>query len=412
MSLDLQSLRLAVAEHAAFRRRQRLQPVGGIGEKIFPSTYPGDEREKARHIFEKRRINGEDVWTVLLDSVQSSNNRGEEVLLELARAGKITLPYLSVNFAQTEVPEIGEITSLDAPHRIFDAIFRDSQLDGKPLMKSDLGRELQLAKAANATAIFQASPTALLLGAWNSTGEGGGLGAKFARCLVSEIIGVGVPVEERAGKEPRSMGRRPGSRIDPLGISKHVPVFKGATAVDWVSKEQAGYKKVRPSDINHSNIPPSVDDLGVTMDYAEHTVVITFAGLRRLRFGGGERDAAARTMLAVLGLVTHLAQARQGYALRSRCDLVCEGSAPLELVKFDGTIHSLDVTFDDAVRLYGEAVEAARMVGFNIPTEPVRLTPQDKLVYLVKQSRELALAGKGGEALEVPPREVTPSVGA
>jgi len=31
-------------------------------------------------------------------------------------------------------------------------------------------------------------PTALIFGAWNSTGEGGGLGAKFPRAIVSEII--------------------------------------------------------------------------------------------------------------------------------------------------------------------------------------------------------------------------------
>lgn len=399
MPLNLQSVRSVVAEHAAFRRRQRLQPAGGIGDKVFPPTYPGAGRDSApRHVFEKRRVGGADVWTVLLDSVQSSVNRAEEALLEEARSSKIVLPYLAVDFAGTEVPELGEITSLDAPHRIFDAILRDSELDGKPLMKSDLGRELQLAKISNAAAIFETSPNALLFGAWNSTGEGGGLGAKFPRCFVTEIIGVNVPVFETEGSDPNPAGRRPGSRIDPLGILKGVPVYKGST--DWDSTEQKGYKKSKPSEINHGNIAPSIDDLGVTMDYAEHTVVVSFAGLRRLRFGSSEKDAAARTVLALLGLVAHLAQSRQGYALRSRCDLVCEGSAPLELVRFDGAVDPIDVTYDDAVRLYGEAISAARSAGFAIESKPIRLTPQKKLVYLVKQSRELALAGKGGETAE------------
>jgi CRISPR-associated protein Csb1 len=303
-----------------------------------------------------------------------------------------------VDFSGTEVPEVGEITSLDAPHRVFDAILRDSQLDGIPLMKSELGHALQLATIAHAGAIFEASPTALLFGAWNSTGEGGGLGAKFPRCYVSEIVGIGVPVVEIAGRDPESAGRRPGSRIDPLGILKGVPVFKGPT--DWDSKARPGYKKSKPSEINHGNIAPSIDDLGVTVDYAEHTVVVSFAGLRRLRFGSPEKDAAARTALAALGLVAHLAQVRQGYALRSRCDLIPEGDAPLELVRFDGTVDSLAVTYDDAIRLYSEAVAAARAAGFTVKAEPVPLVPQEKLVYLVKQSRELALAGKGGEAPE------------
>jgi CRISPR-associated protein Csb1 len=403
MPLDLKSLRSAVAEHAAFRRRQRLQPVGGVGDKIFPPTYPGERNtDPPRHVFEKRRIEEVDVWTALLDSVQSSSNRSEEALLEEARSGRIELPYLSVSFLSTAVPEVGEITSLDAPHRIFDAILRDSELDGKPLMKSDLGRKLQLARMDNAGSIFEASPNALLFGAWNSTGEGGGLGAKFPRCLVSEIIAIGVPVVESSnGGDPKPAGRRPGSRIDPLGILRAVPVFKGAT--DWDSKDQKGYKKARPSEINHGNIAPSIDELGITMEYAEHTVVISFAGLRRLRFGDVEKDAAARTMLASLGLVAHFAQAKRGYALRSRCDLVCDCIAPLELVRFDGKVDTIESSLDEAIFLYAEAVAAARSAGFEINSHPVPLKPQEKLVYLVKQSRELALAGKGGEANESAP---------
>jgi CRISPR-associated protein Csb1 len=400
MSLTLKSLSAAVAEQAAFRRRQRLQPVGGQGDKIFPPTYPGDGRDAApRHVFEQRFISGAKTWTVLLDSVQSSVNRSEEALLEAARAGVITLPYLSVNFGASETPEVGEITSLDAPHRIFDAILRDSQLDGKPLMKSPFGAALVTANMSHASAIFEASPNALLFGAWNSTGEGGGLGAKFPRCFVSEIIGINVPVDENQSGDPDPAGRRTGSRIDPLGILKGVSVFKSST--DWDTKQSGkDYKKSKPSEINHGNIAPSVVDLGVTMDYAEHTVVISFAGLRRLRFGDLEKDQAARSVLAALGLVSHLAQAKQGYALRSRCDLVCDGVAPFELVHFDGKVEDVEITYESAVQLYEEAVAAARSAGFIYTKEPVRLTPQEKLVSLVKQSRELALAGKGGEAAE------------
>lgn len=395
--MDLQSLNALVLEHAAFRRRQRLQPVGGAGDKVFPPTYPG--KNGPQHVFEKRRIEGQDTWTVLLDSVQSSSNRAEEALLSQARQGNIALPYLSVDFRGTEVPEIGEITSLDAPHRIFDAILRDSQLDGQPLMKSPVGRNLQLATMTDASAIFEISPNALLLGAWNSTGEGGGLGAKFPRCFVSEIVGIGVAIEGvTENGEALPAGRRPGSRIDPLGVLKGVSVYKGPA--DWDSTERKGYKKVRPSEINHGNIAPSIDEVGVTVDYAEHTVVITFAGLRRLRFGSATRDIAARSALAALGLVAHFAQAKQGYALRSRCDLVCDGVAPLELVRFDGGVETVQMTLDEAIALYTQAVDAARAAGFSISAEPLHLLPQEKLIYLVRQSRELALAGKGGEKEE------------
>lgn len=394
MALTLEELSSAVQNEAAFRLRQRLQPVGGPGDKLFPPTYPGERAPK--HIFEQRRVDGADIVTVLIDSVQSSANRHEEALLALARTKRIDLPYLSVDFSGSAVPEIGEITSLDAPHRIFDAILRDSRLGDQPLMQSELGKALQLATAANAGAVFDHSPTALLFGAWNSTGEGGGLGAKFPRVFVSEIVGVNVPTNGDGKGELVSAGRRPGSRIDPLGILKGVQVFKGSTG--WDVREQKGFKKARPSEINHGNIAPSVQDLGVTMDYAEHTVVIGFAGLRRLRFGGGERDVAARTTLAALGLVAHLAQRREGYALRSRCELVPEGRQALELVRFDGKADDVALDLDDAIALHAEAVQWARRAGFTYDASPVRLVPQDKLVEIVRQSRALALSGKGGEA--------------
>jgi CRISPR-associated protein Csb1 len=383
-----------VTEHAAFRRRLRLQPVGGRGDKIFPPTYPGDNG--AHHVFERRRVDGSDVWTVLLDSVQSSSNRAEEALLAEVRAGQLELPLLSVDFTSTNVPEIGTITSLDAPHRIFDAILRDSTLGGQPLMHSDLGKRLQLAKMSNAAAILESSPTALLFGAWNSTGEGGGLGAKFPRAFVSEIVGIHVPVDVHDGNVENA-GRRTGSRIDPLGVLKGVPVFKSPT--DWDTTEiNKSYKKSKPSEINHGNIRPSVSDLGVTVDYAEHTVVISFAGLRRLFFGNAERDAAARALLASLGLVAHLAQAKHGYALRSRCDLVPEEAVPFELVRYDGSTQAIDIDLDAALALYRSAVDEVRALGFAYSGAPVQLTPQAKLVELVAKSRELALAGKGGEA--------------
>jgi CRISPR-associated protein Csb1 len=402
MSFSLKSLQVAVSEHAAFRRRVRLQPVGGPGDKVFPPTYPGEGRNAPpRHVFEKRRVDGSDIWTVLLDSVQSSANRSEEALLSLARKGSIELPYLSVSFEGTEVPEVGEITSLDAPHRVFDAILRDSQLDGKPLMKSEVGGELLRANLAHATAIFETSPTALLFGAWNSTGEGGGLGAKFPRCFVSEIVGINVPVDDPSKPDPNSAGRRPGSRIDPLGILKGVSVYKSDKTTDWDIKQVSkDYKKSKPSEINHGNIAPSITDLGVTMEYAEHTTVVSFAALRRLGFGDTNRDLAARTMLAALGLVAHFGQIKEGYALRSRCDLVFEGATSLQLIRFDGGRDDVPVDYDAAIKLYHEAVEAARLAGFKLDKAPLLLVPQEKLVNLVKQSRELALAGKGGEEQE------------
>ena len=67
---------------------------------------------------------------MLVDSVQSQANRLEEALLTAVRERAITLPYITVDFTGKELAGISEITSLDAPHRVYDAILRDSLLDG------------------------------------------------------------------------------------------------------------------------------------------------------------------------------------------------------------------------------------------------------------------------------------------
>ena len=91
-------------------------------------------------------------------------------------------------------------------------------------------------------------------------------------------------------------------------------------------------------------------------------------------------------------------QDARGYALRSRCDLVCDGRAPLELVHADGAVDRLEIDRSVARQLYAKAFEEARAAGFDLSAEPIRLTPQDKLVEIVRKSQALALEGEGGEA--------------
>ncbi len=409
MTIDLQTLNEAVDTAAAFRRIRQLQPVGGQGDKVFPPTYPperGSPRNTPpRHVFERRRVEGGEVWCVLIDSIQSQANRLEEALLAAAEeeedAASVPLPFVAVDFSGAGLEPLERVTSLDAPHRVYDAVLRDSLLDGVSFMQSEEGHRLAAAKPADATPLLELSPSALLFGAWHSQGEGGGLGAKFPRALVSEIMGVGTPVEELANSrtgelEARTAGRRTGSRIDPLGILRKVEVFKGTSASDWSMEARQGAKKVRPSEINHSNIAPTVEPLGVTCDHVEHRATITLAGLRRLRFGGGARNVAGRTLIASLGLLALAEQDARGYALRSRCDLVCDGDAPLELVRADGSTATFELGRAEARALYREAYEKAERAGFRFRS--LTLKPQEKLVDIVRRSRQLALEGEGGDS--------------
>jgi len=404
--MDIATLSRIVNDAAALRRRQTLQPSGGKGDKIFPPTYPGEGRNAPpRHVYERRRRNGADAWCVLIDSVQSQANRLEECLLG-AIADGVPIPHVVVDFSKAGLDGITRITSLEAPHRVYDAILRDSLLGDQAFMSSPVGQRLAKATTTDASALLEISPTSLLLGSWHSTGQGGGLGAKFARCLTSEIVGIDVPVDEfedrRTGeKDARTSGRRTGSRIDPLGILKKVEVFKGDAGWDTTQKGAGrNAKQVRPSEINHGNIAPSVSPLGVTCDRVEHTFVLSFAALRRLRFGGPEKDNAGRSLLAALGLLALVEQDSRGYALRSRCDLVCDGLSPLELVHPDGSTETVTLDRKTARTLYTGAFDAAVKAKFALSKDPIVLTPQDKLVGIVRESQNLALAGAGGEGDE------------
>jgi len=397
---QLERLTRAVREDAAIRRTRRLQPAGGPGDKLFPPTYPGERNDPPRHVFERRRIGGGNVLCVLIDSVQSQANRLEEALRAARDAGDVRFPVIAVDFSKTDVKDIGRITTLDAPHRVFDAIIRDSEIGGKRFRDTDEGRSLVEAKSQHARALFDLSPAALVFGAWNSTGEGGGLGAKFPRAVVSEIIGVGVAVEPGTDKPS---GQRTGSRVDPLGIRSGVRVYK-VSGDDWSLEPPKGVKKeacVSPSKINHSNIKPDVTPLGVSIDYALHTFVLSCAALRRLHFTAGtgapsDGDVAAQAALAAIGLVAAVAQDRAGYFLRSRCDLVAEGgsTSAFEVVGAGGATEAFPLDFRQACDLAKAAADRAASLDIRWRDKDLVLAPQRKLVELVKQSREMALRGE------------------
>jgi len=211
--LTFELLSKAIASHAAaIRCRSELQPAAGAGTKVFPPTHSGGV-----YATEQRRIPDHElpVECVLLDSVQSQANRIEEALQDAVDRKLIEIPLIVVDFGN-EVADIQRVTSLQAPHRAADAILRDSLLGDVPFRKSNIGQRITESSLTNATALFEFCPHALVLGIWDSTGPKGGLGAKFARAMVSEIVGIDAV-----------FGVKTSSRIDPLQISKQAgPLFR------------------------------------------------------------------------------------------------------------------------------------------------------------------------------------------
>lgn len=406
-ALTIESLRGALSgSAAAFRCRRRLQPAGGPGDKIFPPTFAG-----AVYAIEQRRKPGREtpVTCVLIDSVQSQANRMELALQDAVQAGKIKMPLVEVDFSGHDptgdleadkeagrlIGKVGRVTSLQVPHRLADAILRDSELDGVRFRKSDKGRLLNTVSLTNATPLFELCPTALVFGMWDSTGPKGGLGPKFERAVVSEIVGVGAEWQESYKSR--------GVRRDPLEISKNVPVARDADKSLLRVAEPKQRGAVRPSEINHSSVPFDSPNSGLTVEYAEQTTTVSLLCLRRLRFpvngrADSETDLAAATVLAALGLAAATLAFEAGTDLRSRCLLWPESPMAWELLDRPGREprkHTL--TSDDALRLVNAAVAAALGAGLPWPEKPLLLKPSAELVKLVRLS-QLEAAKESQEA--------------
>jgi CRISPR-associated protein Csb1 len=411
--LDFDSLRSALeGDAAAFRIVTDLDPAGGDADKVFPPTYQGGVYAR-----ETRIVDGQKLNCVLLDSVQSQANRLELALLEWHRAsprGRKPFPLVQIDFSGTDVAEVGLFSALEAPHRIADAVFLASLVteDGRekpfrhpknPQNESRIGAIVDQASPRNATGLFGLCPTALIFGMWDSHGARGGLGEKFQRVLVSEIIGV----------DATDDGRRPASRVDPLikvaGESIKVTLQNDGT---WTFDPKG---KTKLAEVGLGNVTPSLEvppnqkknaespynHGGVSIRFARQICVLSLPALRRLQFpldGKTDANLLARMTLAALALAAVARQWRSGFSLRSRCDLVPKGPMRIELIR-PGSVEEFVLTPDSAAELAFRCARDASDAG--LPWPPLRseapwgdgsltLRPNEQLVRVIAESRRLA----------------------
>ena len=402
MKIDLYTIGSAVTgTSAAFRASLEFQPAGGLGSKIFPPTYEGGKYATEGPRYQdigggQKEISGYE--RVLLDSVQSQANRAELALLAAWERGDLKLPVITVDFTGYGLPKPLRITSLEAPHRIADALLRDSlhPVEKVAFRKSSVGKSLDNVDGRNATALFQYCPTALVFGLWDSTGPKGGLGAKFARALVSEIVGHDVQV-----------GVKTSSRLDPAQIQLAAGPLYAAKGGEWTLTEADSVKEKgkavklgkdgKPSEANHGNVTPTIATGGVMISKAVQTVVLSLTALRRLSFPLGDQrskpatDDAARTVLTALGLCAATLAREQNQDLRSRCHLFPTAPFVWELLDEPGSTPK-QFTLDraGAISLYNDALAAAKAAGLSLAEDELVLKPSPQLVELVKRSQELA----------------------
>jgi CRISPR-associated protein Csb1 len=270
--------------------------------------------------------------------------------------------------------------------------------------QSSKGSILDRSDNKNATGLFGLCPTALIFGLWDSTGPRGGLGAKFQRAVVSELVGYDAV-----------QGTTTASRIDPLQIMKESAVVFAREGGGWTLSEESAKKEKgkaakvgkegKPSEINHGNVTPSIAPGSFTISHARQTTVLSLPTLRRLRFPLADKSSeqqavantSARAALVTLGLAAATLAREQGADLRSRCQLIPTGPFMWELVDQPGaTPLAFNLTGTQARALLKDAITAAKNAG--LPWENIiDLTPSEDLVELVRRSQHLAAQTTGDD---------------
>lgn len=379
MRLSAQGLGAACADDsldAGVRLVTDLEPVAGRFAPVKPAIYEGGEFQRDRRWVDDADGNARIVEAIVIDNVASEANRLEASLK--AQRDTLGLPDLVLDLSGLGLPVHlpQELSAFDLPHRNADAYLRDATIDGVDFLKSDVGRGVFEGTAGNPDALLQWMPQALLFGFWQSHLGKKRQQTKLARSWVSEIVGF-----EPAGGEIKGRGLKG----DPLNLS----VTEGVVAGDddetdwaWAETERKGKKSGDSlAEIGHGQVPVSGAPLGLSFSRIQQCASLSFAGLRRITAGTPEQSAAARALLAALGIVAHVNAFGRPFSLRSGCDL-----RPVsQQWEWLGDASDEPIEVPDIVaasELFRECVTAAAAAGLPVGDghwEQVTLEPQAKL---------------------------------
>jgi len=335
--LDLDALIAACSPGGAtcLTSTTELEPAGGPQTAVAPAKFAAARGTEGAYAYEKRFLDGEPRWAVLIDSKQSQLNRVEQALAGAVEDGVNTLkdlPCVTVTYDRDGVPEV--YSDLTLPHRVYDGHIRAGSVDGVPVTQHELYRAVRNSTPADAKALLGASPVTLVLGGWDSSRKS--RQGRWRSALVGEIIGFCAD----QGPDTPVPARKGGARVDPVGMQVLLPPAAMKRLADAqrdelspttyakvvAEKPKKGATGVSGSPLGLGGIPPSLGALaGVACDRIVRSHVLSFAALRQIRFGTGpEGDAACRAVLAALAL-SGLARADEELNLRANCDLVESG---------------------------------------------------------------------------------------
>ena len=331
MKLELDRLLSACADDSfddGIRIDSELEPLSGPGGTVKPAVYEGGKFQT-----DCRWASPEDdepTNVIVIDNVPSQANRLEDALRQQRAA--IRIPELILDLSDIREMPVHlprKLSSLQFPHRNADAYLRDSQLNGKDFVKTDLGKAILAATPWNCGALMSWFPQALLYGFWQSHLGKKGIQTKHARAWVSEIVGW-----KPAASDTSAMGLKG----DPLNLNVEDKVqFDPNNTRNWNFVRDAkipGGKNEKLSEIGHGQVPfmkqGDTSPSSVSFERITQRATLSFAQLRRVSLGlGGDSrgddttdpNAAARALLVALGVYAHKIAFARGFALRSGAEL-------------------------------------------------------------------------------------------
>ncbi|EXJ13607.1 type I-G CRISPR-associated RAMP protein Csb1/Cas7g [Imhoffiella purpurea] len=308
------TLRSGITAGDAVIRIHATLETGAGNAKVLPPTYVG-----GKHNMTAARTDGSSAWCSL-DSPASVANRIEAAI----RQGYPDLAPLRVEIGQRT------LSTLDMPHRAFDAILRESRYNGIPWSETEISRALSAATPANAYALLRHDPGVLLFGGWDSTKLGQPTNAakqlKLPAALSCEITATDVLPLKRAK-----------SRIDPLGIEgteaclveqadgllePYDEEIHGELPIRPEKDTQQYPRRIKPSHANLGNVAPDLLDKGVLVrGEMRLDGIIDLRRLARYGFAPAD-DVEAHLLLALMGLYGIDALLRRGLDLRRDCELI------------------------------------------------------------------------------------------
>jgi CRISPR-associated protein Csb1 len=158
--------------------------------------------------------------------------------------------------------------------------------------------------------------------------------------------------------------------------------------VEGGTKVGGGKVKERLSEVGHGQVLPDSSPAAVSFARIEQQSTVSFAALRRVRAHSDDAGAAARALVASIGIAGHVTAFGRAFSLRSGCELRPRIATWTWLGAADEELSAPSI--EEAVQLVRDCAALAEAAGLPVgsrwPTESLRLEPAPNLANAIRRT--------------------------